>query len=94
MNLVKGVKLYEIIFTDSELTKLTNFVTDLRTAGQSGELSGRAVKQPFPMHLSCPGIKLLRLVKHGLACARGVKYFYALSITRFLVNATQLLVIC
>ncbi|OWM77929.1 hypothetical protein CDL15_Pgr018498 [Punica granatum] len=40
VNLVKGMKLYENIFTDSELSKLTHFVSDLRTAGHNGELSG------------------------------------------------------
>jgi hypothetical protein len=37
---VKGLKLYESIFTDSELSKLTDFVDELRVAGQNGELSG------------------------------------------------------
>ncbi|KAK4788209.1 hypothetical protein SAY86_019528 [Trapa natans] len=40
VNLVKGMKLYENILSDSELLKLINFVSDLRTAGQNGELSG------------------------------------------------------
>ncbi|KAK4758664.1 hypothetical protein SAY87_019965 [Trapa incisa] len=40
VNLVKGMKLYENILSDSELSKLMNFVCDLRTAGQNGELSG------------------------------------------------------
>ena len=40
MNVVRGLKLYEEIFTDSELSKLTDFVNELRLAGQNGELSG------------------------------------------------------
>ncbi|KAG6736660.1 hypothetical protein POTOM_060462 [Populus tomentosa] len=40
VNVVKGLKLYESIFTDSELSKLTDFVDELRVAGQNGELSG------------------------------------------------------
>ncbi|KAA8550907.1 hypothetical protein F0562_002591 [Nyssa sinensis] len=40
VNVVRGLKLYEDIFTDSELSKLTDFVNELRVAGQNGELSG------------------------------------------------------
>ncbi|OIW06760.1 hypothetical protein TanjilG_11485 [Lupinus angustifolius] len=40
VNVVKGLKLYEDIFTDSELCKLTEFVNELHNAGQNGELSG------------------------------------------------------
>ncbi|KAJ8748344.1 hypothetical protein K2173_002981 [Erythroxylum novogranatense] len=40
VNVVKGLKLYEDVFTDSELSKLTEFVNELRAAGQNGELSG------------------------------------------------------
>lgn len=40
VNVVRGVKLYEDIFTDVELSKLTDFVNELRVAGQDGELSG------------------------------------------------------
>ncbi|RZC93887.1 hypothetical protein C5167_016582 [Papaver somniferum] len=40
VNVVKGLKLYEDIFTDSELSKLRNYINDLRHAGHSGELSG------------------------------------------------------
>ncbi|XVF32639.1 hypothetical protein REPUB_Repub17cG0099700 [Reevesia pubescens] len=39
-NVVKGLKLYEDVFTDSELAKLSDFVSELRSAGQNGELSG------------------------------------------------------
>lgn len=46
------MKLYENIFTDSELSKLTNFVSDLRTSGQTGELSGRPVRHAFPLHFA------------------------------------------
>ena len=37
---MKGLKLYEDVFTDSELSKLTDFVNELRVAGQNGELEG------------------------------------------------------
>ncbi|XP_015891553.2 RNA demethylase ALKBH10B [Ziziphus jujuba] len=40
VNVVKGLKLYENMFTDSELTKLIDFANELRAAGQNGELSG------------------------------------------------------
>ena len=40
VNVVKGLKLYEDIFTAPELAKLSNFVDELRIAGQNGELSG------------------------------------------------------
>lgn len=44
MNVVKGLKLYEDIFTDSEFSKLSDFVNDLRIAGQNGELHGETFK--------------------------------------------------
>jgi hypothetical protein len=40
VNVVKGLKLYEDVFTDSELCKLSDFVNEIHTAGQNGELSG------------------------------------------------------
>ncbi|XVE77737.1 hypothetical protein DITRI_Ditri13aG0086500 [Diplodiscus trichospermus] len=40
VNVVKGLKLYEAVFTDSELAKLSDLVCELRSAGQNGELSG------------------------------------------------------
>ncbi|XP_022727815.1 uncharacterized protein LOC111283493 [Durio zibethinus] len=40
VNVVKGLKLYEDVFTDSELAKLHDFVSELRSAGLNGELSG------------------------------------------------------
>ncbi|PIM98267.1 hypothetical protein CDL12_29254 [Handroanthus impetiginosus] len=40
VNVVRGLKLYEDIFTDVELSKLNDFVNDLRMAGRNGELSG------------------------------------------------------
>ncbi|KAG6703696.1 hypothetical protein I3842_07G098400 [Carya illinoinensis] len=40
VNVVKGLKLYEDVFTDAELCKLNDFVNELQAAGQSGELSG------------------------------------------------------
>uniref|UniRef100_A0A803MQZ5 Fe2OG dioxygenase domain-containing protein n=1 Tax=Chenopodium quinoa TaxID=63459 RepID=A0A803MQZ5_CHEQI len=40
VNVVKGLKMYENIFTDQELVKLNDFVDELRAAGQNGELIG------------------------------------------------------
>ncbi|KAJ0051842.1 hypothetical protein Pint_01128 [Pistacia integerrima] len=40
VNVVKGLKLYENVFTDSELSMLTDYVNELQLAGQNGELSG------------------------------------------------------
>ncbi|KAG6575886.1 RNA demethylase ALKBH10B, partial [Cucurbita argyrosperma subsp. sororia] len=40
VNVVKGLKCYEDIFTESELVKLNDFVDDLRSAAKNGELSG------------------------------------------------------
>lgn len=37
---MKGLKLYENAFTDSELSMLTDYVNELQLAGQKGELSG------------------------------------------------------
>ncbi|KAJ1433030.1 Alpha-ketoglutarate-dependent dioxygenase AlkB-like superfamily [Sesbania bispinosa] len=40
VNVVKGLKLYEDIFSESEMCKLTDFVNEIHAAGQNGELSG------------------------------------------------------
>ncbi|KAG9134011.1 hypothetical protein Leryth_004718 [Lithospermum erythrorhizon] len=40
VNVVKGLKLIENVFTNTELSKLNDFVNELRVAGQNGELSG------------------------------------------------------
>lgn len=40
MNVVKGLKIHEDVFSESELSKLTDFVNELRVAGQNGELEG------------------------------------------------------
>lgn len=45
---MKGLKLYEDIFTDSELSKLTDFVNELHAAGQNGELSGKSLLTFLP----------------------------------------------
>lgn len=37
---MKGLKLFDGVFTDTELLKLTDYVNELRVAGQNGELSG------------------------------------------------------
>ncbi|KAI7732132.1 hypothetical protein M8C21_025327 [Ambrosia artemisiifolia] len=40
VNVVRGLKLYEDILNATELSKLTEYVSELRVAGQNGELSG------------------------------------------------------
>lgn len=40
MNVVRGLKMYEDIFTEVELSKLNDFVNELRLVGRDGELSG------------------------------------------------------
>ncbi|KAF7804783.1 RNA demethylase ALKBH10B-like [Senna tora] len=40
VNVVKGLKLYDDVFNESELRKLFDFVNDIHSAGQNGELSG------------------------------------------------------
>lgn len=40
VNVVRGLKLYEDIFTGFELSKLNDFVNELRLAGRDRELSG------------------------------------------------------
>ncbi|KAJ9547658.1 hypothetical protein OSB04_020201 [Centaurea solstitialis] len=40
VNVVRGLKLYEEILNDTELSKLYSYVNELRVAGQNGELSG------------------------------------------------------
>ncbi|XP_076952241.1 RNA demethylase ALKBH10B-like [Bidens hawaiensis] len=40
VNMGRGLKLYDDVLNMTELSKLTNYVTDLRAAGQNGELSG------------------------------------------------------
>ncbi|CAN6481881.1 unnamed protein product [Victoria cruziana] len=40
VNVVKGLKLYDDIFTDLELSSLVSVANELRAAGQKGELSG------------------------------------------------------
>ncbi|CAM8893202.1 unnamed protein product [Rhodiola kirilowii] len=44
VNVVKGLKLYEDIFSDSELSKLSEFVHDLQIAGRNKELPGETYK--------------------------------------------------
>ncbi|XP_072974665.1 RNA demethylase ALKBH10B-like [Typha angustifolia] len=40
VNVVKGLKVYEDMFTDSELLRLGKFINELRLAGRNGDLSG------------------------------------------------------
>ncbi|KAL7587154.1 RNA demethylase ALKBH10B [Lactuca sativa] len=41
VNVVRGLKLYEDILNDTELSKLNDYVNQLRVAGQNGQLSGQ-----------------------------------------------------
>ncbi|KAK9148846.1 hypothetical protein Scep_007603 [Stephania cephalantha] len=38
--IMKCIKMYEDIFTESELFKLTDYINELRVAGRNGKLSG------------------------------------------------------
>jgi mRNA N6-methyladenine demethylase len=38
---VKGLKIYEDVFTTSEIMKVANFINEIRQAGRNGELSGK-----------------------------------------------------
>jgi hypothetical protein len=38
---VKGLKIYEDVFTTSELMKVADFINGIRQAGRNGELSGK-----------------------------------------------------
>lgn len=40
VNVVRGLKLFEDVFTTNEISKLDDLVNELRVAGQNGELSG------------------------------------------------------
>lgn len=40
MNVVRGLKLFEDVFTPNEISRLDDLVNELRVAGQNGELSG------------------------------------------------------
>ena len=41
VNVVKGLKIYEDVFTTSEIMKVADFITEIRQAGRNGELSGK-----------------------------------------------------
>ncbi|KAM0916225.1 hypothetical protein ACQ4PT_010311 [Festuca glaucescens] len=40
VNVVKGLKIYEDVFTTSELVKVADFINGIRQAGRNGQLSG------------------------------------------------------
>ncbi|XP_062231331.1 RNA demethylase ALKBH10B-like isoform X2 [Phragmites australis] len=40
VNVVKGLKIYEDVFTTSEIMKVADFINEIRQAGRNGELSG------------------------------------------------------
>lgn len=41
VNVVKGLKIYEDVFTTMELMKVADFINEIRQAGRNGELSGK-----------------------------------------------------
>jgi len=41
VNVVKGLKIYEDVFTTSEIMKVADFINEIRQAGRNGELSGK-----------------------------------------------------
>lgn len=38
---MKGLKIYEDVFTTSEIMKVADFINEIRQAGRNGELSGK-----------------------------------------------------
>lgn len=57
MNVVKGLKVYQDIFMDSELLRLAEYINELRLAGRRGELSGELIEEQLFLSLSLSGIK-------------------------------------
>jgi hypothetical protein len=41
VNVVKGLKIYEDVFTTSEIMKVADFINEIRQAGRNGGLSGK-----------------------------------------------------
>lgn len=39
---MKGLKLYEDIFSESEICKLSDFANEIHVAGQNGQLLGKS----------------------------------------------------
>lgn len=52
VNVVKGLKIYEDVFTTSEIMKVADFINEIRQAGRNGELSGKFVCAAKFSHLS------------------------------------------
>lgn len=46
---MKGLKLYEELLKEDELSKLIDFVAELREAGQNGKLSGDFFLRETPL---------------------------------------------
>ncbi|KAE8689108.1 Oxidoreductase [Hibiscus syriacus] len=68
VNIVKGLKLYEDVFTDSQLAKLGDFMSELRSAGQNGELSVDI--EPIPALLQSQPVTTLLLSESTMAFGR------------------------
>jgi len=59
VNVVKGLKLYEDVFSESEICKLTDFVNEIHAAGQNGELSGKSPLTRYFLHFQLLYIMLI-----------------------------------
>jgi hypothetical protein len=51
VNVVKGLKIYEDVFTTSELMKVADFINGIRQAGRNGELSGKLLWRFFVLEM-------------------------------------------
>lgn len=49
---MKGLKVYQDIFMDSELLRLAEYINELRLAGRRGELSGKLIEEHLFLSLS------------------------------------------
>lgn len=69
-NVVKGLKLYEDVFTGTQLSKLLEYVNQLRDAGRNQQLPGDFIGPPAirPFTL-CFFINLLQIQGRHLLCS-------------------------
>lgn len=50
VNVVDGLKLYEDLFDDTEVSKLVSLVNDLRVSGKKGQFQGNCTMCVLPSH--------------------------------------------
>jgi hypothetical protein len=80
VNVVKGLKIYEDVFTTSEIMKVADFINEIRQAGRNGELSGKlcSISGVFSLNVltSIQNLVfiLIGVVYFFLICSSG--YFY------------------